>query len=139
MVAAADHIQVLRNLVRVLVEHGGRASAATAAEVTIDSEIHIVGRGGVYIHADVRQTDEIGGRSARDGKPCPSSMQGINRGGIDRIGVANRDRLAAIQNSALSSQQQVIIESGRTLVVGEEVASEEIMLGALVPIYPADI
>ena len=132
---AADHIQVIRNLIGVLVENGGRASAAASSEIAVDREIHIVRRGGKHIHANVGEVYEVRGWSARDGKPRPCGMQGIDRGGIDRISVAHRDRLAAVRHAALRSQQQVVVEGCRTLVVGEEIAPKQTVLGALVPVY----
>src|SRR6202522_2044254 len=114
---AANHVQVIRNLIGVLVKYGGRATAAASTEIAVDGEIHIVRRRREHIHTDVRQINEIGSRSACNGQPSPRRMEGIDRGGIDRIGIANCDRLTSVRDSTLGGKQQVVVEGRRTLVV----------------------
>ena len=116
LMASADEVHVVGNLVAVDVEMPGRAGPAERAEGAVDGQQQEVGHGAVHVDAEHGGIDRDIRRAAVIAHAVEADVERVQRAGAERIGIADGGRLSQLQVAGLRRGQQVCaVVGGRIL------------------------
>ena len=123
----------------VVVDDGGDACSAAGGELVGDGVVETGGGVLVDVDAEGGGVRSIGGIAAVIADAGESNVRGVDGAGADGPVFAEGERLESLEVAGLRGDQDVggVVDSG-LLVAVDEVATEEIVLGADVPVDARD-